>query len=81
MQLCLTCTVTDPFVLDNVITVEGTQNQALSVEVPNMLSCALLELFYCHQLSCVVTQRIISAKFNTAKITLRKIKKSIKTRN
>lgn len=73
MKPLITCAIADASVFDNVVTVQNTECLDLLLEV---LHCGLfvgLQLLHSNQLACVIAQWVITAKFNTAKVSLLKV--------
>lgn len=73
MRPLITCAVADTSVFDNVVTVQNTECLDLLLEV---LRCGLfvgLQLLHSNQLASVITQWVITAKLDTAKVSLLKM--------
>lgn len=67
----ITCAVADAPVFDNIVAVQDTQRLDFLLEV---LHCGLfvgLQLLHSDQLARVITQWVITTKFNTAKVSLK----------
>ena len=66
----ITCAVTDSFVFDDVLIVQNAEGFDLLLEVLNGRQLVGLQLLYSDQLTSVIPQRVITAKFNTAKVSM-----------
>lgn len=67
----ITCAVADSSVFDDIVTVKSTQGADLLLEILQGWLPVGLQLLHSDQLACVITQRVITAKFNTAKVSLK----------
>lgn len=66
----LTCAVADAPVLDNVVAVQDAERLDFLLEVLHGGLLVGLQLLYSHQLARVITQRVVTTKFNAAKVSL-----------
>lgn len=72
MSVFITRAVGDSSVFDNVVAVENTEGDDLLLEVLHGRLLVGLQLLHSNQLTRVITQRVITAKFNAAKVSLEK---------
>lgn len=72
MSVFITHAVAHSSVFDNVVAMENTEGDDLLLEVLHGWLLVGLQLLHSNQLTRVITQRVITAKFNTAKVSLEK---------
>lgn len=73
MSLTITCAIADSSVSDDVVAVQNTESLDLLLEVLHGGLLVGLQLFYGDHLPRVITKWVITAKFNTAKVSLVKV--------
>lgn len=79
IKCSLTCTVADAHVFDNIVTVQGAGGLDLSLKVCHVGLFVSLKFLDSNKISSVITQRIISTKFDAAKVTLNTHMHTVKT--
>lgn len=70
MSVFITHAVADSSVFDDVVAMKNTEGVDLLLEVLQGRLLVGLQLLHSDQLTRVITQRVITAKFNTAKVSL-----------